>query len=854
MKYLLLVLLILPPIWSLAQCTNEQYHILLNEADKAVKRGEYDLAVNKLQSAKVCRPDKEAEVEKKIVAVFEKVNGERKEAVRQREKAEAEARRIYANDLAYKSQTVLRDGDRTTAFRLAELAHRYVDSNNSNVLQAMVNAFYCNEDSNHLPLPWTSNINGHSSQVNSLAFAPGGKCLATGSNDGTAKIWDVQSGTVLLNLIHTEKVMSVAFSPDGKHLATNTGKIKVWNLETGVVIFNTAFPDEYDSWFTCVTFSPDGKSIATGASGDYVNKAQIWDLETGKTTLTLSVSDDGIDCLAFSPDGKRLATGSKGVFKSNVVIWDLETGNSTLNLKGGMEDITSLAFSPDGKFLATGAGINSTNGTLLWNLQSGKIVHKLLHTGIYGVAFSPDGKFIATASSDQSAKIWDVATGKSIFTLLGHTNLINSIAFSPDGKCVATGSWDYTIKIWDIDQRRSLPQIGETKYIYGLAFSPEGKHLGVTSAGGHAKIWDLDSGKNVFQIEDNNYGSIAFSSDGKLLATGSQNGTAKVREFESGKAIFTLVVDNQANAMVNSVAFSPDSKFLGTCTSDSFKIWNLNNGNVILKAQDYYGFKSLSFSPDSKLLATVSSDKTAKIWDLNTGKPALVFNGHTDLVNSVAFSPDGRHLATGSDDNTAKIWDLKSRKLIFTLEGHMSSVNSVAYSPAGNLLATGSNDKTVKIWDLKSRKIHLNLAVGFSGSVSVVAFSPGGEKIATGGGNTNGNSVNIWKITPDDLSATAHENKLLADLSFSQLKSYGLSDLLSLHPTNEAILRRTEKLWQIAAFGDLYAQKITETGFPQKEDYNRAMRLYDACLSHQKGNDYFEQKIENLKKTWVEKQ
>ena len=226
------------PCFCIAQdCTPAQYQKMLKEADQAVKRGEYDLAINKLQSAKVCQPGKEGEVSEKILKVFEKVNGERQQAIRQRERAEAEARRIYANDMAFKSQTALRDGDRTTAFRLAEMAHRYVDEDNPNVTRALVDALYYNDHPDHTHrLPWASNIEGHTQSINSVAFSPDGKRLATGSWDNTAKIWDLETGKAILTFEgHTAGVESVAFSSNGKYLATGSSDntVKIWDVETG---------------------------------------------------------------------------------------------------------------------------------------------------------------------------------------------------------------------------------------------------------------------------------------------------------------------------------------------------------------------------------------------------------------------------------------------------------------------------------------------------------------------------------------------------------------------------------------------------------------------------------------------
>ncbi len=225
---------------------------MMRQVDTAVLRGQYDLAINKLQSAKTCQPDSEAVVNKRVLEVFKAVNGERtkalrneKEAKRQEQIAKAEARRIYANDLAFKSNAALREGLRTTAFRLAEFAQRYVDPDNANIVQALSNALYYNDNLANAPLPRISSLEGHTGFVLCLAFSPDGKRLASGSFDNTAIIWDLERGKVerILNG-HKIFVNSVAFSPDGKYLATGSSDQTaiIWELASGKAIQTIEYP------------------------------------------------------------------------------------------------------------------------------------------------------------------------------------------------------------------------------------------------------------------------------------------------------------------------------------------------------------------------------------------------------------------------------------------------------------------------------------------------------------------------------------------------------------------------------------------------------------------------------------
>ncbi|MBC5797544.1 trypsin-like peptidase domain-containing protein [Sphaerospermopsis sp. LEGE 00249] len=277
---------------------------------------------------------------------------------------------------------------------------------------------------------------------------------------------------------------------------------------------------------------------------------------------------------------------------------------------------------------------------------------------VRSVAFSPDGQTLASGSYDNTIKLWDVATGKSIATLTGHSYLVNSVAFSPDGKTLASGSGDDTIKLWDVATGKSIATLtGHSEWVNSVAFSPDGKTLASGSLDNTIKLWDVATGKSIATLTGHSSRviSVAFSPDGKTLASGSFDNTIKLWDVPTGKSIATL-----------------------TGHSD--------------------GVSSVAFSPDGKTLASGSFDNTIKLWDVATGREIATLTGHSTLVISVAFSPDGKTLAFGSHDNTIKLWDVATGKSIATLTGHSESVYSVAFSPDGKTLVSGSGDGTIKIW------------------------------------------------------------------------------------------------------------------------------------------------------------
>jgi WD40 repeat protein/tRNA A-37 threonylcarbamoyl transferase component Bud32 len=285
-------------------------------------------------------------------------------------------------------------------------------------------------------------LEGHSSCVRSVAFSPEGKYLASGSYK-TIKIWETTTGKLIRTLEgHSIYVHSVAFSPDGKFLASGSldGTIKIWETATGELIRTL---EEHSGTVDSVAFSPDGKYLASGSSDKTI---KIWETATGELIRTLEGHSGFVNSVAFSPDGKYLASGN---YDNTIKIWETATGKLIRTLEGHSDYVNSVAFSPDGKYLASGS---SDNTIKIWETATGKLIRTLEgHSdSVNSVAFSPDGKYLASGSVDKTIKIWETTTGKLIRTLEGHSSFVLSVAFSPDGKSLASGSNDNTIKIWEV--------------------------------------------------------------------------------------------------------------------------------------------------------------------------------------------------------------------------------------------------------------------------------------------------------------------------------------------------------------------------------------------------------------------
>jgi WD40 repeat protein len=293
-----------------------------------------------------------------------------------------------------------------------------------------------------LPLVTTFSVTlkGHESVVFSVAFSPDGKFLASGRGGYTVevRIWETGSWREVAILRgHKSDVNSVTFSPDGKFLASGSGAadntVKIW--ETGSWR-EVATLRGHEFWVSSVSFSPDGKFLASG-SGDKTVK--VWEVGRWQEVITLR-HWDCVFSVSFSPDGKFLASGSGD---KTVKVWEVGSWRevATLSRRGAV-----VTFSPDGKFLASeGEGWGK-----IWETGSWREVATLRghEDSVRSVTFSPDGKFLASGSLDMTVRIWETGSWREVATLRGHKNQVNSVTFSPDGKFLASGSGDETVKVW----------------------------------------------------------------------------------------------------------------------------------------------------------------------------------------------------------------------------------------------------------------------------------------------------------------------------------------------------------------------------------------------------------------------
>jgi uncharacterized protein (TIGR03067 family) len=300
---------------------------------------------------------------------------------------------------------------------------------------------------------------------------------------------------------HPDRVLSVAFAPNGNTLATGCwdGIVRLWRTDSGKEL--TALRGHGD-WVTGVAFNTDGKTLVSAGIDKTI---RLWDVTSGKEQSVLRGATAPIFCLALSPDGKRVATGGGKPYESGdpgeLLLWQVD-GKDPVELKGHKKLVTGVAFSPDGKTLASA----SHDGTVcLWDGISGKRLGNVLaHDGwAMAVAFSPDGKILASLGHDNKVKLWPLAEVRPAVVLTGHTHEPYALAFAPDGKTLASADNEGNVILWDFGKGAARKSFrAHNTIVYNLAFSPDGKTLATASIDKTVKLWDVDgsSGEQVDKL------------------------------------------------------------------------------------------------------------------------------------------------------------------------------------------------------------------------------------------------------------------------------------------------------------------------------------------------------------------
>jgi WD40 repeat protein/ABC-type Fe3+/spermidine/putrescine transport system ATPase subunit len=570
--------------------------------------------------------------------------------------------------------------------------------------------------------------------VKYVVFSQDARCFAAVGTDSTVHVWETSSGRQVARLVNSGNVISVTLSRDARYLVATSGEGIAWAWE---IVTNRA-PGRlaHEDLIRAVTFSSDGSYLAT-ASVD--GTARVWET-IGARQLACLNHERSVSALAFSPDGDHLATVSDDYC---VRLWPWRSGSSSQPALLSHEyPVNALTFHPGGNYIATASQDHTAR---IWEMSSGRQVTRMNHQGsITAIVFASDGRYLATTSADRTVGVWETESGYQLICLphkdvdYRDGNYISNIAFDADGRSLATASENGSAGMWEIITGR----LTHKRRVSAVAFSPDGRYLATGSEDGTAGIWEVKSGYRHLQLCcGSKVWAVAFSPDGRSLATGSADGMVGLWETIADREPVRMAHKRS----VNDLAFSPDGRSLATASDDkTAKVWETASGRLLFSLSHSDTVNAVAFSPDGRSLATASNDTNACVWEVATGRQ-MAYLPHKLIVNKVVFSPDGRYLATASWDHTAKIWETSSGRELFRLP-HRSKVWSVVFSPAGisptdALVATASKDHTARVWETSSGKQIARFT--HDDSVSALAFSPDGKYLATA---SDDHTTGVWEI------------------------------------------------------------------------------------------------------------
>lgn len=556
---------------------------------------------------------------------------------------------------------------------------------------------------------------GHGAEVYSVAFSPDGKMLATGSFDFTVKLWDTASGKEIKTFAgaagHTKQVLSVAFSPDGQFIASagadNT--LKVWDVPVNHPLRSLPLPDNA----LAVALSPDGTKLAAGTKD---GKVRVFAPADFKELYKLEPGHDGpVTGLAFSANNALLV--SAGADRT-LRYWNATNGQPIAVIGAHTAAVNGVAIHP-GNAAVYSVGDDGTLKFWAFAPTASRVLPA--HAGaIKAMAVTPDAATVFTASEDKVIR-QSLTAGKEVRTFPGLLAAPRSLAA---GTFLAAGSVDGKLSLFDLKDGKLVSQpVAHAGAVTDVSFHPGNTQLASVGDDGLVKIWAMPPvAPRVLTHPDNPTVAVA-SPDGKKFFTGGADKI--VRVWDAGLKIERQFTGH--SAPVTALAVTGATLVSGGADG-AIRFWNLTTGKEAESMQGHGGaVTSLAFNPAGNLLLSSSEDGSVRIWQLPLTPAKTML--HPDQVTCLALTADGAKMITGGADKQVRLWNLATGAKEKDFPGPTLAVSAVALTPTASLIAAGSADKSLTIWAADGKQLQ---KIMLSAAVQAVALSPDGKTAAAG--------------------------------------------------------------------------------------------------------------------------